>query len=127
LCQIPLVVYKRLQISIFGGSRGSDHCACLTGSDVNRNHVTFPFTLFNRIIPYFIPRTFLIRTSFFFFSRTFFPVFFSPYFFSRTFFPCFFSPSFSPYFFFCTFFPRTFCLVVVQNVGWGFLYDVRVL
>ena len=53
-----------------GGSRGYDHCACLTGSDVTGSHVTFP--------PYFpvlfSPVVFL------------FPYFFSPYFFPRIFF-----------------------------------------
>ena len=49
-----------------GGSRGSDHCACLTGSDVTGSHVTFSLT-FLRIFPYI-------------FSGIFFPTFF-PYFF----------------------------------------------
>ena len=44
---LTIVVYKRLQISICGGSRGSDHCACSTGSDAY---------FFFRIPP---PRTFL--------------------------------------------------------------------
>jgi hypothetical protein len=54
----------------------------------------------------------------------------SPYSFPRIF-PYFFPICFSPYFFFRTFFSvlfsRTFFLVVVQNVGWGVLYDLRVL
>ena len=54
-----------------GGSRGSDHCACLTGSDVTGSHVTFSLTF----PPYF-------------------PVLFFPYFF-----PVFFFPTFFPYFF----------------------------
>jgi hypothetical protein len=37
-----LVVYGHSSLSICGGSRGSDHCACLTGSDVTGSHVTFP-------------------------------------------------------------------------------------
>jgi hypothetical protein len=44
LMNIMLVVYGYSRIC--GGSRGSDHCACLTRSDVTGNHVTFP--------PYFI-------------------------------------------------------------------------
>ena len=39
-----------LQIIICGGSRGSDHCSCLIGSDVTGSHVTFPLTFFP---PYF--------------------------------------------------------------------------
>jgi hypothetical protein len=55
-----------------GGSRGSDHCACLTGSDVTGSHVTFPLT-FPRIFPYFFSRIF---SGIFFLlsSRTFFLV-----------------------------------------------------
>jgi hypothetical protein len=56
-------------------SRGSDHCAWLTGSDVTGSHVTFSPT-FPRIFPYFV----------------------SPYFFSCTFSPYFF-PRIPPYFF----------------------------
>jgi hypothetical protein len=73
-----------------GGSRGSDHCACLTGSDVTGSHVI---------------------------SRTFVPVLFS-----LTSFPVLFLPQILPYFF-----PVFFPVVVVQNVGWDVLYDVRVL
>jgi hypothetical protein len=40
LMNIMLVVYGYSRIC--GGSRGSDHCACLTRSDVTGNHVTFP-------------------------------------------------------------------------------------
>ena len=46
-----LVVYGDSSVSICGGSRRSDHCACLTGSDVTGSHVTFSLTfpvLFSR-------------------------------------------------------------------------------
>ena len=83
------------------GSRGSDHCACLTGSDVTGSHVTFslPFP------PYF-PVLFFSHTFYFFvlfpvlFSPYFFPVLFSFYFF--LFFPYFFSVLF-PVLFYRTF------------------------
>ena len=87
--------------AIFEGDRGgSDHCACLTRSDVTGSHVTFlPYfspVLFSprNIFPYFPPRIFFPS----FFSRNlsfphplFFYIFF-PYFFSRTFFPVLFFP-----------------------------------
>ena len=78
------VVYKRFSLIIWGGSRGSDHCACLTGSDVTGSHVTvsriFPPYFFSRIFPpyffklffYFFPVLFQII---FFFFVLFFPVF----------------------------------------------------
>ena len=47
-----------------GGSRGSDHCACLTGSDVTGSHVTFL-----RIFPYIFSGIFFLLSS-----RTFFLV-----------------------------------------------------
>ena len=51
---LTVVVYGHGQNNICGGSRGSDHCACLTGSDVTGSHVAFP-VLFSRISPYFPP------------------------------------------------------------------------
>jgi hypothetical protein len=66
-----------------GDRRRSEHCTCLTGSDVTGSHVTFFLTFFSRtffpyffpvlFFPYFFPRTF--------FFRSIFPVFFSQYFF----------------------------------------------
>ena len=49
LMNIMLVVYGYSSSRICGGSRGSDHCLCLTRSDVTGSHVTFP--------PYFILRS----------------------------------------------------------------------
>ena len=73
---------------VFEGDRGgSDHCACLTRSDVTGRHVTFPLTF----SPYFFTRTFSPYFFPVFFSRTFFPLFFSPVFFS----PVLFSRTFS--------------------------------
>jgi hypothetical protein len=65
-----------------GGSRGSDHCACLTGSDITGSHVTFPLTF----PPYFA----VLFFPYFFFLILFFFSYFFPYFFPRTFFPYFF-------------------------------------
>ena len=73
------VVYGHSSSRICGGS---DHCACLTGSDQKSRDFS----------PYFFPRPFFSRT---FFSVLFPPIFFS-YFFSRIFFPVL----FHPYFFF---------------------------
>ena len=74
-----------------GGSRGSDHCACLTGS-----HVTFPFTFF----PYLFPVLFSLILFFpYFFPELFSRVFFWLYF---LFFPYFFSVLF-PVLFYRTF------------------------
>ena len=83
---------------VFEGDRGgSDHCACLTRSNVTGRHVTFPLTFFSA---YFFFHTFFP----YFFSRNFFHVHFSPYFsprsFSRTCFP--------PYYFFVVYFPYFF-------------------
>ena len=48
-----------LQIIICGGSRGSDHCACLIGSDVTGSHVTFPpVLLFRTFFPVLFSRIF---------------------------------------------------------------------
>jgi hypothetical protein len=66
-----------------GGSRGSDHCACLTGSDVTGSHVTF-FLTFPRIFPYFLSRTFF---PYFFISHIFFSHFFPVLFFVFFIFP----------------------------------------
>ena len=126
-----------------GGSRGSDHCTCLTGSDVTGSHVTF-FPYFPVLVfPYFPPRTSFPYSFFFtylfprifpptFFSRTiFFPYFFFPYFFlPYYFFPVFFFPYiflsyyfFPVFFFFRSFFPvlfsSIFFLVVVQKIWLG--------
>ena len=73
-----------------GGSRGSDHCACLTGSDITGSHVTFPLTF----PPYFA----VLFFPYFFFLILFFFSYFFPYFFPRTFFPYFFFVLF-PYYF----------------------------
>ena len=96
-----------------GGSRGSDHCTCLTGSDVTGSHVTF-FPYFPVLVfPYFPPRT---SFPYSFFFTYLFPRIFPPTFFSRTiFFPLF--------FFFVLFFPvlfsSIFFLVVVQKIWLG--------
>ena len=111
---------------VFEGDRGgSDHCACLTRSDVTGRHATFPLTFFST---YFFSHTFFSRTFFlvlFFpvlFSPSFFPVLVSPrtifpYFFSRTFFPVpfsriFSSRTFSP----VLFFSRTFSKVATFEI-----------
>jgi hypothetical protein len=69
------------KLFIWGGSRGSDHCACLTGSDVTGSHMTFhlPFPL---VFPVLFVRTFFSRIPPT--PRTLFPYFFPSYFFSRT-------------------------------------------
>ena len=73
------VVYRHGQSHICGGSRWSDHCACLTGS-----YVTFPL-LFSRTFSRTFSNYFIfIFPYFFFFSRTVFPILFFiffPYFF----------------------------------------------
>jgi hypothetical protein len=80
-----------------GGSRGSDHCACLTGSDVTGSHVTFPIT-FPPYSPYFFPYIFP-----YFFPVLFYRTFLFPYFFFHTFIFSFFFRTFSR-----TFSPRIF-------------------
>jgi hypothetical protein len=96
---------------IFGGSRESDHCACLTGSDRkwrqsrdrkwhHRKSRDFSPSFFPRIFPYFFPVLF----SPYFFPPYISPYFIYPYFFPRTYFYIFF-PYFFPYFFFCIIFP----------------------
>ena len=101
LMNIMLVVYGYSSSRICGGSRGSDHCACLTRSDVTGSHVTFS--------PYYFPVPFFS----YFFPLLFFPYFFPPYlfpinFFRIYFFPVFFSLLFSPYFFFFVLFSHIF-------------------
>ena len=77
---------------VFEGDRGgSDHCACLTRSDVTGRHVTFPLTF----SPYFFAHTFFP----YFFPLLFFPYFIFPYFFPVHFYPYFFSLIFPLYFF----------------------------
>jgi hypothetical protein len=121
------VVYGYGQSHIWGGAIAEEQpevipCACLTRSNVTGSHVTFPLTFFPRTFfhvhfsQYFFSRTFFSQTV----SRTFFPVCFPSYFFPVLFSEFLFSSIFS-YFF------RPFFLVLVQNVGWGVLYDVRVL
>ena len=88
------------------------------------SHVTFsPYFFSVNFFPVFFPRNFFHI----FFSRTFFPYFFPRTFFLVFFFVLFFRTFFSRSFFPRIFFPRTFFLIVVQNVGLGVLYDVRVL
>jgi hypothetical protein len=64
---------KRFSLIICGGSRGSDHCACLTGRDRKMPCPEATWLFPSIFSPYF-------------FSVNFFPVFFSLYFFSRVFF-----------------------------------------
>ena len=78
------VVYKRFSLIIWGGSRGSDHCACLTGSDVTGSHVTvsriFPPYFFSRIFPPYFFKLFFYFFPVLFQIIFFFSCFFSPYF-----------------------------------------------
>ena len=108
-----LVVYKRFTSRICGGSRGSDHCSCLTRrGPVQKSRDFFPQFFFR----YFFPPHFFYRTYFPYFSscifsrilfpRTFFRYFFPRICFSRTsphppvlFFPYFFPRTMFPYFF----------------------------
>ena len=89
------VVYGHSSVSICGGSIGSGHCACLTGSDITGSHVTFsrtfPPVLFFPILlslfffPYYFP-VIVSRT----FPPIFLPVLFSRIFFNVLFFTVFF-------------------------------------
>ena len=78
---IMSVVYGDEQSHIGGGS---DHCACLIGSDVTGSNMTFSPTFFPQF-PVLFPVLFF-RT---FFPRILFLVLFPPYF-PRTFFPYYF-------------------------------------
>jgi hypothetical protein len=89
---IMSVVYGDEQSHIGGGS---DHCACLTGSDVTGSHMTFSPTFF----PVF-SRTFFL----YFFFVLFFPVFYFSYF----------SPVFPSYF--SVLFSRTFSKVATFEI-----------
>ena len=123
-----LVVYMYVQISICGRScGGSDHCACLTGSDRKWRDrkrpclevtwlfpsIFFPYFFSPYFFPYSFPRTF----SLYFFPRTYFPGTFSRTYFSRIFFPLL----FPRVLFFLTFFSRTFFFRIF------FLYFATVL
>ena len=120
------VVYGHSPSHICGGSRGSDHCACLTGSDRKRQEVTWPEeALFgsmlctcatrscaiSALVGPFSPEVTTSRTGRgpvrpYFISRTFFLVLFV----SRTFFPVLFV---SRTIFFCGFFTVLFFPVLV--------------
>ena len=89
-----LVVYEDSSSRICGGSRGSDHCACLTGSDVTRSdvnqmtgsditgsHVIFSHAFPPYFFPYFVPVLLIPKKIHIFFSCTFFPRIVFPYYF----------------------------------------------
>ena len=100
--QVARLILLTDKLSFEGDREGSDHCACLTGSDRKRPcpEVTWLFALL--FSPYFPVLFFPIL-----FFRTFFP----PYFFSRTFsnyfVPVFFPVLFSPYSFSPVLFPMS--------------------
>ena len=120
------VVYGHSPSHICGGSRGSDHCACLTGSDVTGRGRVRKYVMHMRN-----PKLRNIRPSGAFFTgsdnvtdrkRSCPALLYFPHFFSRTFcFPYFFSCTFCfPYYFFLWFFHRTIffrtCFPIFFNV-----------